>query len=362
MSNNIFSNDQEFVSSFKKQLFIDSTEWFGQAPGAIHFIDRMDRRYSFIFRAVVHFRNKNDVYLVIKIPRNPSMTKLIEVVSSEKLRQEAKLEAKILERIYQRVQESSENSLAAIKVYGYYPQFCAIVMEELRMRLLKEDITGFSKLVLSNKNWKNFISNATKSSAWLFLFHEASDMQQDIKLSETNILEDVNYSISRLENVSGLDFTNLRIRFEKYYESIKSKKVKIGMLHNDFHLGNVFILKGEKVGAFDPNWESRGPIYIDIARLMIDLETRRSQILSFGILFSQLRIDEYKSAVLSGYFRISDFDLQLTTFFCALEVVKKWRVNEEFFVDKNLKLLVGIKPILMFWTRRYFNNLIHHYI
>ena len=362
MTDKEIADNEKFLSGLEEAIMEMSSSWFGEQAVKIIFYDKIERRFSFLFKVGVGFSKAPDRRLVVKIPRMPWMTKLDEVITQEKLRHEAKMESEILGKIFQHVQESGLDFLAAIRVYGHLPGFCAIVMEDLSFRLLKNAITGHRVLFNREKKWQSFLQNVSQAAKWLRLFHETNQLEPMAKLLGIEIKNDTDIAFQRLETVSGLDLTNTRSQLDQMFETILDEPILQASLHNDFHLGNIFVTSAGKIGSFDPNWETTGPILVDVARILIDLETRRIQVLTFGKMLSKRRNEEYKSSFLIGYFQDVAVNKNLVRYFCVLELVKKWRVNEDYFASKNFKGLNFLKSFLVNWSRRYFGHLIAQYV
>lgn len=356
------ADDKKFLYALNEAIMGMSSSWFGEQAVEIIFEEKIERRYSFLFKVRVCFSRTPDRRLIVKMPRMPWMTRLDDIISHEKLRHEAKMEAEILGGIFHHVQESGFNFLAAIRIYGHLPDFCAIVMEDLPFKLLKNEVAGHRVLFTSEQKWQTFLQNVGQAAKWLRLFHEENQLETMAKLQGTEIENEMGIAFRRLEAVSGLDLANTRSQLGQMFETILNEPILQASLHNDFHLGNIFVTSAGKIGSFDPNWETTGPILVDIARILIDLETRRFQVLTFGNFLSKQRNEEYKSSFLKGYFQDGAVNEKLVRFFCVLELVKKWRVNEEYFESNNFKGLNFIKRFLLNWSRRYFGHLIAQYM
>ena len=353
--------NDKFLSELKTAIIGNSRAWFGEHAEKILIESKSLRRYSFLFRVTVSFPNLPDLRLVIKIPRMPWMESLEEVIPNEKLKNEAKLESKILGRIYQRIQESGLDTLAAIRVYGHLPDFCAIVMEDLQFELLKNSISGLKFPFMSDQKWQSFLEKLGQSANWLRLFHESNQIETDTGLHFTEFLNDAGIAFQRLESVSGLDLTEIKDQLNQIYETVEDQPVQQAYLHNDFHLGNIFATKAGKIGSFDPNWEATGSNLVDIARILIDLETRRVQVLTFGLFLGKQRNDEFKKTFLKEYFQAVSIEEKLVNLFCILELLKKWRVNEDYFASYKMKGKKLIMALLRNWSRVYFKYLIRQY-
>ena len=357
-----FVNIVDYEKLLRKCLSLESKDWFGD--DAIEFVinSRITRRFSFILKVSANFHSQEMKNLIIKIPRDSSMIDMFQPISSEKLQHEAKTEAALLANIYQYVNDSGDDSLAAIKIFGYVPQLCAVVMEEINMKLLSDDIKKFPYYPRTFEAREQFLTRVMRGGRWLRNFHEANGLKKIIRLSDVSYLEEVESALHRLENVSGLNHNDLRKSFFRAYERIIGDPVEITALHNDFHLGNVFVTTDEKIGVFDPNISTSGPAYQDVARMLVDLDSRRIQLLSFGLFYEKSLLAEFKSAVIEGYFDALDVNQEMLNFFCALELIKKWRVNEEYFGDHQNTVIKGLKTFVSPLSRRFFKNLISKYL
>lgn len=355
-------SNEKFLSELRQAIFLNSSDWFGEHAAQVNFEQIIERRYSFLIKVGVVFENNPDRRLIIKIPSMPGLENLREIPENEKLQREARAEFEILDRIYRRIQQSGHELLAAIRVYGHLPEFCAILMEELTFELLKTSITGYRAFFIGEKQWQIFLNSVRQSAIWLRLFHENNPVGKVTQLGNTDTLLEIERAIQRLEVVSGLSQARMGEKLRTLYSKLVHTPIQQVALHNDFHLGNIFITSDQKIGSFDPNWQATGPNLIDIARILIDLETRRIQVLTFGKLLSKRRNDQFQMTFLRAYFQDENIEKKLVSFFCALELVKKWRVNEEYFDYQKLGPLNFVKPWLQNWSRHYFERVLDKYL
>lgn len=103
-------------------------------------------------------------------------------------------------------------------------------------------------------------------------------------------------------------------------------------------------------------------VYIDLAEALIDLDTYKAQIFSFGFFFSGKFIKAYQKAILEGYSNAKIIiDQDLLAIHCGLRLLEKWELDEMImknYASAKRYITVFLKPIV----RRHFKQKILEYI
>jgi hypothetical protein len=344
------------VALAAKTAFGEGTKLVSPAP------ERIDRRYSFIFNYRFQTCNNQNHILQVKIPHEAWMGTLQESVRSAHLGEVVSDEYHRLTSIAYVISQTGRADLFALRPLALFPQYNAFLMERISLRMLKAYLPELAVILGSNKAWRKFEKDLRLSGEWLQVIHaHFADLQSgtpaSLKLDGIWITE-----LKNLEGRLGRPLETLRDSFHQLYMDLRDEPVPLSGLHNDYQLGNIFVTPSGQVGALDPNWEEAGPIYHDLATLLTDPVSRRAGVFSWGLSFRQSLRRRYELAVLTGYFGSSRSAPPLLDFFCALTVLSKWRIDEEF-LDSTRSNWYGFAiPIIRRWIRPYFQRLIRHYL
>jgi len=132
------------------------------------------------------------------------MKYISQAVSPEKwLIDRTMREFEVLEEVFDVVMKLKILALTAIRPLFYYPQWNAIVMEELPSRILEEMISDFSTRVGIGSKHQIFLEALYRTGQWLRMYHEAlGDMRLE-PFNANEMLEDVNNMLDTKANLVG---------------------------------------------------------------------------------------------------------------------------------------------------------------
>jgi len=325
---------------------------------------RMQRNYSFLFRYSYYRDQERPTHLLVKIPRETWMTRLDQTISVPSLKEDARREYDVLHSIANIVEALEPPGFCAINVLAYLDDYGAIVMEELELRPLKALYLDKYIIMNSSEHWKRFENCLARAGELLRHIHSKLGDEKHVPLRETGAWSLVDREFSRLDSIlPARSITKLRGGFELLYHKIETVESPVVTLHKDYHLGNIFLDGDDRIGILDPNWQAKGSIYEDLARLIVDPLTRKIQILSQGGYFRLPYARRFEKAVLSGYFGASQVDDRVLSFFSALMVLTLWRMNEESIKAPNSKVLHALlNRAFRIPLRRYFSRLTNEYL
>lgn len=323
---------------------------------------RADRRYSFTFRYWMVDAGGEIRPLFVKIPHPSSMTTMQEAIASERLRAEIKHEFEIMQTIAFVISKANHPGLFAIKVGGVCLDFNAIVMEEIRLTMMKDYLVRWGILSGNPGDWENFEKLLKLAGEWLKIIHGEFHNGRFATLSDLRMEERITSEFEALEGMCGIRLAELRSLFFEVYDLCKTIRIPISALHNDFHLGNIFVTAEGQVGALDPNWKDGDPIFEDLSSLLIDPLTRKFQLVFFGLLFRPSLYRRFERAVLQGYFGEQVFPPHGLFFYCALSVLVKWRMNEEVIRHIRFSPFAMAGSLVSQYSRFYFSRLIREYL
>ena len=324
--------------------------------------ERIDRRYSFMFRYQIDVPKDRPRTVLVKIPHESWMNTMDEAIRSEHIRDVTQDEFDVMTSIANVIESSNVLGLFAIRPKVCFPELGALLVEEYSLRMLKTSLTKLPIVLGRRNSWKEFEKHVELAGVWLKLIHQSSDHGQTRKLSALGISERANQEFSALEKISGKSLNKLKEDFQLLYGSLQGNEIPLASLHNDYHLGNVFVLNDGRIGVLDPNWEESGSVYTDLASLLIDPVTRKLQVLSLGLLFRSSMYKRYENAVLRGYFGELATTLPMLYFYCTYAVLEKWRTDEEMLLESSSKVRRFLSRLAAPIIRFYFHGLMLRYL
>jgi len=324
--------------------------------------ERMDRRYSFIFRYAVVGEIEAESFVLVKIPHQSWMLTIEEAIASEQLRSEVKFEYDVLCSLEQVVSSADEPQFCAVKPLGVILNWNAIVVEELSLIMMKDYLVKSSIILGSQSAWKDFSEKLYLTGKWLRIVHEYFSQNKTVPLGSLDILDLVLNEIVSLEggNISRLDI--VREKVLKLYGAIVSEKIPLSSVHDDYHLGNIFVTTQGKVGVLDPNWKEDRPIFGDLSKLLVDPAVRKMQVALQGGSFRPSLQTMYEQKILSGYFGEKNFSKAVLWFYCAFAVLEKWNLSEETLKSMQSRFFYFLRPLVLSYVRNYFFRLVDRYL
>lgn len=119
-------------------------------------------------------------------------------------------------------------------------------------------------------------------------------------------------------------FRRVSDHVERRAAEVSLPTLPLGLSHGDFLARNVFVGPDDRVTAFDalPRW--RVPIYEDLARFLMGIRSVGPQVMSLGIAYDRLRLDQYEASVLEGYFPGGTSPVRTIQVFEMLILLDKW--------------------------------------
>jgi hypothetical protein len=349
MSSNELQNLTDAVAHQMSLVFGEGANLDPATPAGLH------GRYSFMFHYRIRLPDGIIKSIIVKIPRDAWMKTLHEAISSDHIRGIITTEFEILNAIADAVE--GEPLLCAIRPLAILPEFNAVVMDDVEMTLLKTSLSRFSPTWVNSEDWKQFEGPLELAGKLLRVIHSRFATTQQESLESLRVLENPAESLDALGHHDRSSNALLHPLID-LYESVKSVRVPLAGLHNDYHLGNVFVTPEGKVGTLDPNWTASGSVYVDLACIISYPQTRRVQVLTQGLRFPSSLREPYETALLRGYFTGSQVSYPVLYFYCATAALEKWRYIE----DLLRELPRAGSWAASRWVRHYFHGLIRQYL
>lgn len=349
--------DTTIINTITTRITNSLDEWYSNASRLLSPVPQI-RSYtnSFIMCYELETSTARKVILV-KIRRNPKMKSLALAVNAHEIHANIPGEYNALCLVYQGVGAGHPN-FTAIRPLTYIEEYFAIVMEEFPSRALRELIFEQRQ----NSRSEELKITARKSGELLRFFHEQIHSIAEQPYSTGEILADIESCASRLELYTHGRVTaaSLMNAFQQKLATKDIQSIPFSEIHQDMTCNNVLYSAEGKVCLIDIRTKP-GPIYSDLALLLIHPETFREQIFSGGRYFSSDLLLMYRSAILAGYFEKHPIDASLVNLFCAIRVLDKWTMHEELFHRyKRLKRLFT-RPLGPLLTS-YFDGLLNRYL
>jgi len=253
---------------------------------------------------------------------------LSDALASDKMKQEAKVDYETLVKIKVIFSRGRNSYLfLAIRPLALYEELNAVIMEEAKIRTLKSYFQS-PEMILEGEPRQTFEEYLELTGRWLHIFHDQIGRVDEDFLFPESLYQNAQASIKRIQDgAKSFDLTAASDLVSKFYERCRNVKVPYHFLHEDFHLANVFVSDDGRICSFDPH-NRPGPLYLDLAKFITDLETNRLQVVTNGLFVPSQRLKSFKEALLRGYFGIRYIDHFALNLFLLLTLIQKWEENE----------------------------------
>ena len=356
-------SDLEWINKLTKAVLIAVPAIYGDGVVlASNEPERIDRRYSFMFRYQIKLHQAGSRTILLKIPHESWMRTMDEAITSEHIREVTQREYDVMASIADVIETSNEPGLFAIRPGACFPELGALLVEEYPLRMLKTSLTRLRIILGTQKSWDEFEKHVGLAGIWLQVIHKDTSRGRTKPLKELGIQKQLDEEFSILEKILRKSLGVLREKFQRVYGPLRESEIPLASLHNDYHLGNVFVMNNGRVGVLDPNWVEAGSIYEDLSSLLIDPVTRKMQVISLGLLFRPFMYRQYEEAVFRGYFGDEKVPLPQVYFYCALDILVKWRMDEETLSGDGSIPRALISKLVSPLIRFYFRRLISQYL
>ena len=335
----LFSLEQAYLSVLDERTLAEITEtvqecsttWFGEKTKLAESLPEM-RKYpfSFILR-YLSSNSSNAEAVLIKIPRKPHLRTLRDAVSEEKLRAPTMETYRQMLAIWEVFQTENSPDCTAIEPLRYLSQWNGIVMREVKGTLLKNLILRWKK------DWSQIENALSRSAKWLRIFHQRVGQAEMMPFSQEDAQVEIEEVLAALMHNSReqVEVSAYRAKLSAMLDEIGESPVLTASLHDDFQYSNIMILGDGRACAIDADGSRRAPVYYDLATLLVDPQTRLVQFFSFGNFAPKRQLAHLREVVLSTYFEGKKVDELVLSFYCALVVLHKWRMDEKKLMTKG---------------------------
>lgn len=332
-----------------------SKDWVGSGlslPPAL-----TERKWSFMFRFPVLVNENRPRALLVKIARMQGMN-LEQSVSHQSLIERTEREYKMLKAIEGvfSTPDKESKGFVYIRPLALFHDLNAIVMEELDCKPLKDYFSQMGFLS-SNEQQDEFEFLLRRSAGWLREYHRGMSEPQQVALGEAGLREKLDAACRGLSRVIPAEkLRNIQKGILEAIGAVKNETIPFAMVHGDYHCSNIMVTPSHQVCSLDADF-LRAPAYEDLAKFLIDLETRGLQTLLNGQYVRPSLVKRFQSAIEDVYFENAEYNRLVLEIFITLALIYKWKIDEDVLNQSGMAQKI-VRTLLAPWRRWYFSNLI----
>jgi hypothetical protein len=351
---------ETFFAQLTPKIQADLPGWYGSQAKLAGQPTFHPRNWSFIFRYVVQVSEMESSAILVKV-RHIEKMELSKAVVNEKMGLEAREEYETLKKLQSVFNTEGNSSLFfTIRPLALYDDLNAVVMEEADLRTLRSFFRS-PKMLMEGRARKTFEGYLELAGRWLRIFHDGNGSAGEGFIFDRSVYENACTNLERIKpSLSQKDQSLLDDLLGKLYKTYHSKVVPYRILHEDFNSANIFVTRDGKICSFDPH-NQPGPLYIDLAKIITDVETYRIQVITNGLWVPYPRLQTFHAALLRGYFGSESVDHSELSLFRLLILLEKWKEAEIRFESSKGKWKF-LYSLAMPQMRRYFLRLIQKLI
>ena len=263
--------------------------------------------------------------LLVKIRRHPDFG-VLQMLADAGLRNQGRDEFDTLRRL--ETLTGGSDAHCAVRAVEYLDEWNALVMEELRARPVKTYLEH-PRVAFSTQAQQRLEVVFERAGGLLRVFHDEVTTPHDGPIVDAEAARTVASDLAELESRSDMqwDVAALRELVGRVARLGQDQPVPHTRLHRDFNCANILVGDHDQVALLDPRM-LEGPVYRDLAKLMVDLETLSVQGLTHG-LYLRRSAGRFGEAALRGYFGTTAPNRVALEFFRIVAILDKWRYDAE---------------------------------
>lgn len=356
----ISDNDlKSFYTLLTPRIKADLASWYGEEARLVGEPTFHPRPWSYFFRYRIQVNASKEQAVLAKIRHIENMS-ISEAMQDEKMKEEMKDEFDSLMKIRDIfVRAENAGRFATIRQLALYEDLNTLVMEEADIHTLK---SRFQKpaMWLEGSARKVFESHLELTGHWLRTFHDQIGDAHGGPFFGEGLSQKVQSNLQRIRANSGTDVMFLQSLMETSYRQNQDKTLPYRITHDNFSLANVFVTGDEKICSFDPH-NKPGAIYLDIAKLITDMETCFMQLATYGMSIPPSRLEKFNATFLRGYFQSEPVDVSALNLYRLILLIEKWAETEDKIAEATgaRKTAYTVSTLLM---RNYYLRLIRRRI
>ena len=349
-----------FFAQLTPKIQADLSGWYGKEAKLAGTPTFHPRNWSYFFRYVVQVSGVESRAILIKVRHTEKMG-LSQATVNEKMGQEASEEYETLKKLQSVFNTEGNSSLFfTIRPLALYDDLNAVVMEEADLRTLRSFFRS-PKMLTEGQARTTFENYLELAGRWLRIFHDGNGSIADGPVFDESLHESARANLDRIKpHLNQANKFLLGDLLGKLYEIYDSKVVPYHILHDDFNSANIFVTRDGRICSFDPH-NRPSPLYIDLAKIITDVETYRIQVITNGLWVPYPRLQTFHASLLRGYFGTETIDHSALSLFRLLSLLEKWKDAEVRFESSKGKWKF-LYSLGMPHMRRYFLHLIHNLI
>ena len=351
---------ETFFAHLTPKIQADLSGWYGSEAKLVGVPTFQPRDWSYFFRYVVQVSEMENRAILVKVRHAENMD-LSQAAVSEKMGLEAREEYATLKRLQSVFGKEKNSSLfLAIRPLALYEDLNAVVMEEADLRTLRSFFRS-PKMLIEGQARQTFEGYLELTGRWLRIFHDVNGSAGEGLLFDASLYDLACANLDKIKpNLSQKDQFFIADLLDKLYKMLRGRVVPYRILHEDFNSANIFITRDGRICSFDPH-NRPGPLYIDLAKIITDVETYRIQLITNGLWVPYPRLQTFHASLLHGYFGSDTVDHSVLSLFRLLSLLEKWKDAEIRFESSSGKRKL-VYSLAMPQIRRYFLRLIHNLI
>jgi len=346
---------ESFYTLLTPRIEKDILSWYGSNARLVGEPSFQARPWSYFFRYRVQVGSSKEQAVLAKIRHIENMS-ITEAMQDEKMREEMLDEFDSLVKIRDMFSRAKDAGIfSTIRELAFYEDLNVLIMEEADIHTLKSRFQKPAMWVEGNAR-RVFESHLELTGRWLRTFHDQIGKAHEGDFFSEVLYQKTQAALQRIHASSGKNLNSLQSLMDRLYQQYQSKTLPYRITHDNFSLANVFVTGDEKICSFDPH-NKPGSMYLDIAKLIVDMETCFIQLSTYGISVPPSRLKTFNESFLRGYFQGESVDLSALNLYRLCMLIEKWDENEEKMADATAarKLVYGIGAIPL---RGYFLRLI----
>lgn len=338
-------------------------EWYGQdARIASPKPTIKANRNSFFIIYDIAITSEEKKRVLLKIRRQTRLKSLNAAINSNIAHDNTRMEYEALVAIYNFFKDKVDR-FDVIRPLAFFDKWYAMAVEECQSVHLDKLLHNCSFLTkIKGFDCPELFNITQNAGSWLAIYHREMHSQQETPYSSQELSEEIREALSNLSMASNetLQLEHLNSAFSQKITGLNLDTLPFSTIHGDFKNENILVTSDNRICVIDLK-PTHDTIYSDLGQILIDPDTYKVQIFTFGMFFSKRFMEKYRDAILKGYFQDEPIDQALVKLYCAISLIDKWALNEKIIInyqDFRRYVSLSIRPIM----RYYFNKVILSYL
>ena len=358
-----YQEDVPIINEINSTMTKCVTDWYG--PNAYISSPKpivKANRNSFFIIYDIAITSKKKIRVFLKIRRQTRLKSLSAAINSNITHDNTRKEYEALVAIYNFFKDKVA-MFDVVRPLFFFDKWYAMAIEERQSTHLDKlihDWPLYTKIKVLN--FPDLLNAVQKVGYWLATYHREMHSQQEVPYSSQELSDEIREALSNLSTASNetLQLERLNSAFSQKIAGLNLETLPFSIIHGDFKNENILVTHDNRICVIDLK-PTHDTIYSDLGQILIDPDTYKIQIFTFGVFFSKRFLEKYRDAIIKGYFQDEPFDQALVKLYCAISLLDKWTLNEKIinnYQDFRKYVSLSIRPIM----RYYFNKLILSYL